>query len=226
LENNMNTVGVLPTVITTNCELRDIQTSNPHSSHYMELRNNLAIFDSSGFYFSAASAIFSNGTSWQFYAIVPSVATTITTPSAASSAPTYSTAAATMTEAPMVSYPSTTTFPTNMDTCAVNSITGGSTTSVTDGPDITIDSGLTDTGAATPDFIQDFFYTPATICRYNDSGTVLTSGKLYAGYRVDLTLGTGSFTDVLTNNTANLNPWTPTGLGTPTVTYIAKVSGS
>jgi hypothetical protein len=102
-----------------------------------------------------------------------------------------------------------------MDACTVNS--------VTDGPDIVIDGNLTDSS----DLVQDFLYTPQTICLYG-SGTSAMSGKLYAGYQTSLTDSSGaSLTDTLTSNTASLNPWFGTTTqSAPTVSFVKKISGS
>jgi hypothetical protein len=196
---NMERPNAIPTVIYTSCEF--------NWNGGLTLNDNLAIYDSSGFDFQTNAAISSgDGNVHQFFAIVPS------------SFPTYSTAATlgstSLAAAPYVTNPSTAP-PTGMDACTVSS--------VTDGPDIVIDGNLTDSS----DLVQDFLYTPQTICLYG-SGTSAMSGKLYAGYQTYLTDGSGaSLTDTLTSNTASLNPWFGTATqSSPTVTFVKKSAGS
>jgi hypothetical protein len=192
----------IPTVINTSCQF------NWNSG--LTLNDNLAIYDSSGFFFQTNAAISSgDGNVHQFFAIVPSSSATYSTAATLSST--------NLAAAPYVTNPSTTppTGTNGMDACTVNS--------VTDGPDIVIDGNLTDSS----DLVQDFLYTPQTICLYG-SGTSAMSGKLYAGYQTSLTDSSGaSLTDTLTSNTASLNPWFGTTTqSAPTVSFVKKISGS
>jgi Tfp pilus assembly protein PilX len=98
---------------------------------------------------------------------------------------------------------------------------GLSGTWVDSGPDIVVDAPLTDS------HIEDFLYTPGSVCNQSGTGTIL--GKVYAGQEVDGAPPSVSPTPTWAQTFFNISPAVATAgsaaqLGVPTISFVTRAS--